>query len=121
MFDMCDKGFFALGAFDQWLWCIVLLNVCVLSEPCLGAHAHVQFVQVRPRKMQVHMVLPCKLLHLPLSSQVSPCILFILSQEAKQWLQLIGKSGGEDNISVMTLHIALNCFIGKMIVLVQFE
>lgn len=55
------------------------------------------------------------------SSQVSSFIVFILSQEAKHRLQLIGKSGGEDNISVMTLHIALNCFIGKMIVLVQFE
>lgn len=47
--------------------------------------------------------------------------LFLLPAEAKRWLQLIGISGGEDNISVMTLHIALNCFIGKMIVLVQFE
>lgn len=31
------------------------------------------------------------------------------------------KSGGTDNISVMTLHIALNCFVGKTIVLFQFE
>lgn len=66
----------------------------------------------------------CCCLHgsgLTFTSQVSPCKLSLLPQEAEQRLQLIGKSGRQDNISVMTLHIALNCFIGKMIVLVQFE
>lgn len=83
------------------------MNVLFLSEPCLVAQD-----EDDPYEVAVQT---------PLCSQVSSCILFILSNEAKQWHQLIGKSGREDNISVMTLHIALNCFIGKMIVLVQFE
>lgn len=57
----------------------------------------------------------------PASLQVSPGRPGTVSKPGTQQQQLIGKSGGQDNISVMTLHIALNCFIGKMIVLVQFE
>lgn len=57
----------------------------------------------------------------PTSFQGSPAGLGTASEPGTQRQRLIGKSGGRDNISVMTLRIALNCFIGKMIVLVQFE
>lgn len=48
VFDMCNKGFFAL------LWCfltkscgaLMLLNVCFSPEPCHLTHAHIRFVQV---------------------------------------------------------------------------
>lgn len=117
IFDMCDKGFFAHSAF--WPIAVVhyspecaLPSWAVSSRSCTRTCASTHWKNVSPRRAHSF---------ISRSSQVSSCMLFILSQEAKQRLQLIGKSGREDNISVMTLHIALNCFIGKMIVLVQFE
>lgn len=112
IFDMCDKGSFALVAF--WPIAVVPYPIeCVLPSWAMSSKSCTVQVCIQGAESPQS--------YCAYSSQVSSCIVFILSQEAKHRLQLIGKSGREDNISVMTLHIALNCFIGKMIVLVQFE
>lgn len=129
IFDMYDKGFFALGAF----WPIAVVHYpteCVLpfwdvsSNSCTHpacVHANTQvciYITVHWKDVSPHGLA----VHTPPSLGALKYLYVYCSychRRPSTGSNLLENLAETD--SVMTLHIALNCFIGKMIVLVQFE
>lgn len=113
--EVCVQKLGSISPLDRFPSCDKAVTHDLPADAFKGDMAEARTPLSAPRRWRL------SLLHL-WHVQVSACKRLILSDRCEDdGSPGLLKIGGKDKISVMTPHIALNCFIGKMIVLFQFK